>query len=115
MSKVDRVFSYLNSKYCSWWRKRIETPELEALERKQWEAALSPYSMREITSALPLCKRYHDYRPPFPDEFVKLIARQQRRPMEPFQRKRRIDAPVSGPAAERFFSDVKRVFQESGE
>ena len=112
MNKVDKVFSYMASKYCSWWQKRVETPELEKDERERWEKALEPFTSRQINQGLHICRKHYGYRPPYAQEFVELVNKQRRRPVDPFYRKVRVDAPVVTKQSRQFFSDVKQMLRE---
>ncbi len=79
MTKTDLVFDFFTSKYCTWWtERRIGTPEKHETEREQWRAALRPYSPGQVRSALGLCRRNFQFRPPFPYEFVLLIDKSEK-------------------------------------
>ena len=115
MKKVDKVFTYMASKYCSWWQKRVETPALEKEERERWGQALSPFTSRQINQGLQICRKHYGYRPPYAQEFVELINKQMRRPVDPFNRKVRVDPPVVTKRSRQFFSDAKRMLSEESE
>lgn len=112
MNKVDKVFSYMTSKYCSWWKKRVETPELEKDEREQWGQALAPFTSRQINQGLQICRKHYGWRPPYANEFVELVNKQRRRPVEPFNRRYQINQPHVTDQSKRFFSEIRRVLTE---
>ncbi len=100
MTKTDLVFETFESKYCIWWERRIDTPDKSKSEREQWRAALRPYSLGQVRRALGLCRRYHQFRPPFPHEFVLLIDKS-----EDHQSLEQTDA------AKKFFSHAREVLR----
>ncbi len=100
MTKSDLVFETFESKYCSWWARRIDTDDKYNSEREQWRAALRPYSFDQVKRGLGLCRRYHQFRPPFPHEFVLLIDKSEN------------PQPVSQTnAAKKFFSHAREVLR----
>lgn len=104
--KADLAFWYMRSKYCSWWRRRVATPELHEAEYALWVEALAGYSFVQIKGAVYVVRRHYQFRPPYAWEFVRLMDSLAGRPVDCVTGKR-FDAPVAGDASRRFFSEVK--------
>ncbi|MGZ4955292.1 MAG: hypothetical protein ACXV8Q_09270 [Methylobacter sp.] len=107
-SKVDLAFWYLRSKYCSWWVRRVATPELLAAERVEWGRVLESYSRRQIKDAAFVMRRDFKFRPPRAAEFARLMDRRASRPMDAVTG-RRFDAPVHSGESKRFFLGIKSI------
>lgn len=53
-AKVGYVFRFLNSKYQSWWRKRIDTDVKREAEMAAFEAALAGFELWQVRAGLAL-------------------------------------------------------------
>jgi hypothetical protein len=108
MAKVDLAFWYLQSKYCSWWQRRVSTPEKLASEREQWAEVLVPYSKGQVRDAAYVMRRDFKFRPPSAAEFARLMDRRAGRPKD-FATGRRFDRPVHSDESKRFFLGIKSI------
>ena len=101
MTKTELVFDTFKSKYCTWWtQRRISTPEKYASEHEQWQAALRPYSLGQVQTALRICRMHYGFRPPFPYEFVLLIEKSEKKQPLP-----------QTEAAKRFFNHAREALR----
>jgi hypothetical protein len=107
-SKVDLAFWYLRSKYCSWWLRRVSTPELEAAERAEWGRVLGSYSRKQIKDAAFVMRRDFKFRPPRTAEFARLMDRRAARPMDAVTG-RRFDRPVHTDVSMRSLGKIKAM------
>lgn len=108
MGKVDLAFWFMRSKYCSWWARRVATPELLEAERKAWADVLSRYTVGQIRDAAYVMRRDFKFRPPHADEFARLMDGRAGRPKD-FVTGRRFDRPIHSDESKRFFSGVRSI------
>ncbi len=110
--RVDVMFGWLRSKYCSWWDLRVDTPEKLAAEREAWASALAGLSVRQIGAAKRICRQRYQYRAPTAVEFLGLVAERDRRPINRFIGVR-VDRPVASARSKQFFAEIRGIL--SGE
>jgi len=107
-SKVDLAFWYMRSKYCSWWSRRVSTPELLDTERRLWSEMLESYSFRQIRDGAFVVRRYYRFRPPYASEFARLMDRRANRPID-VMTGRRFDRPEHSATSRQCLSAIKAM------
>lgn len=107
---VRLVFARMKIKYCTWWVRRINTPEKSQAEWARWRAALSGLTIVQVREGLTGMRRFYQFRPPTAGEFVRLVNRQERRPVSPFTGQRVDPVALSDPARD-FFRQAKQLLK----
>ena len=104
------VFERMRVKYCSWWKRRIDTPEKLEAERRAWRAVVCGMSIVVLRDGLLVMRKHFAYHPPTAQEFADLVRKLEARPINQFTGKP-IDPVVKTHAADLFFQTARQLLK----